>query len=195
MDERAGMLAELSIVLDEVGSEHALIGGLAAGHHGRTRATIDVDLLVPGRKLKPLAQALERRGYRVTPFLPDMIRVYPRGAAAEGEAIADLVSKDANPVLRAAFGAVEPAEVLGHRVNLITRGALVALKFHAATSQKRRHGDRLQDTVDIERVITKHFDAEDLAVARSIAEHAYPGAGDDLEKLVDDLRSGRPITI
>jgi hypothetical protein len=45
------MLAELSAILVEVGSDHALIGGLAVGYHGRLRATIDVDMLVPRAKL------------------------------------------------------------------------------------------------------------------------------------------------
>jgi hypothetical protein len=196
MDERARTLAELGVVFGEVGAEHALVGGLAAGHHGRTRATIDVDMLVPGAKLRPLASAFERRGYVVMESLPDMIRVYPPGAdPAKAEAIADLVSKDAHPVLRAAFTSVEPADVLGHRVNLVRRGAFVALKFHAISSPRRRHGDRLQDVVDIERVVARHFDADDLALARRIIEHDHPGAPDELEKLIDDLRSGRPVTV
>ncbi len=196
MDERAAMLAELKDVFADVGSEHVLIGGLAAGYYGRQRATIDVDLLVPGKKLPGLVKSLEGRGYPVKQFLPDMIRVYPRGADPESaEAIADLVSKDANPVLRAAFKEAEPTVVLGHRVNLIKRGAFVALKFHSALSPKRRRPDRYQDAIDIERVLSKKFEPEDLALARAIAEKMHPGAAEELEKFLDDLRAERPITL
>jgi len=196
MDDRSHMLTELQAVLAEVGSDHALVGGLAAGHHGRERATIDVDLLVPGKKLASLARALEKRGFQVRSFLPDMIRVYAGGANPdEDEAVADLVSKDANPVLAAAFVAVEPAEVLGHPVKLVNRGAFVALKFNAAVSPTRRIEDRYQDIVDIGRVIAKHFEPSDLELARSIAAHMYPGAPDELTNMIDDLRHGRSVKI
>ena len=196
MDDRARMISELREVFAEVGSNHVLIGGLAAGHHGRPRATIDVDFLVPGTKLRGLVRALEGRGYPVKQFLPDMIRVFARGAdPATTEAIADLVSKDANPVLRAAFDAAEPAKVLGFQLNVVKRGAFVALKFHSAVSPKRRIEDRYVDIADIGRVIAKHFDADDLELARSIAKKMYPGAVEELEKMIEDLRAGRPVSM
>ena len=48
-----------------------------------------------------------------------------------------LVAREANPVLDAAARVAEPATVLGHRVRIVPRGALVALKFHAAISPRR----------------------------------------------------------
>jgi hypothetical protein len=195
LDERGKMLGELAGVLAEVGAEHALVGGLAVGYHGRVRATVDVDLLVPGRKLKSLARALEARGYHVK-VSDDMIRVFAAGANLEsGEPIADLVSREANPVLAAAFAEVEPATVLGQLVNVVRRGALVALKFHAAISPNRRIEDRYQDVADIGRIIAKRFDDDDLDLARRIAGHMHPGATAELEKLIDDLRNGRPVTL
>jgi hypothetical protein len=195
LDERAKMLGELAGVLAEVGAEHALVGGLAVGYHGRVRATVDVDLLVPGRKLKSLAHALEARGYQIK-GKPDMLRVFAAGANLESdEPIADLVSREANPVLKAAFAEVEAATVLGQRVNVVRRGALVALKFHAAISPERRIEDRYQDIADIGRIIAKQFADEDLDLARRIAVHMHPGATGKLEKLIDDLKSGRPVTV
>jgi hypothetical protein len=79
LDERARTLAELSEILTEIGSDHALIGGIAVGYHGRLRATVDVDLLVPRGKLEPLAHALRARGYVITETR-DMVRVYPPAA-------------------------------------------------------------------------------------------------------------------
>jgi hypothetical protein len=196
MDDRARTLAELKVILTAVGSDHALVGGLAAGHHGRERATIDVDLLVPGKRLAPLAQALESRGFVVRSFLPDMIRVYlPESDPDRDEAVADLVSKDTNPVLEAAFDAVEPAVVLGHAVMLVKRGAFVALKFHAAVSPTRRIEDRYQDIVDIGRVVARRFEPGDRELARSVASHMYPGAADELDQMIDDLRHGRSVKI
>jgi len=193
MDERAKMLRELADVLSVVGAEHALIGGLAVGYHGRMRATVDVDLLVPGRKLKALVHELAARGFPVKAF-PDMIRVYSVGADPEtDEPIADLVSREANPVLQAAFPHTEAATVLEQGVAVIKRGALVALKFHAAVSPDRRIEDRYQDIADIGRVVAKRFAPEDAELARSIVDKMYPGAVAEFETLIDDLTHGRPV--
>jgi hypothetical protein len=195
LDERARTLAELSEILAEIGSDHALIGGIAVGYHGRLRATVDVDLLVPRGKLEPLAHALRARGYVVTETR-DMVRVYPPAAnPADAEAIADLVAREANPVLEAAARVAEPATVLGHRVRIVPRGALVALKFHAAISPRRAIADRYQDVSDIGRIIAKRFEPADHELALQIAAHAYPGAEAELATLIDDLRHGRPVKI
>ena len=195
MDERAQMLGELSEVLREVGADHALVGGLAVGYHGRLRATIDVDLLVPLAKLDELAVALAARGY-VIARTPMMVRVFSAGADPDrDEAIAHLLGREANLVLAAAAQAIEPALVLGHRVNIVQRGALVALKFHAAISTQRELADRYQDLADIGRIIKKELTAEDERLALAIAGRAYPGADVELAQILDDLRHGRPVKI
>ena len=85
--------------------------------------------------------------------------------------------------------------VLGHRVHVVQRGALVALKFHAAVSHTRRIGDRYIDVGDIDRIMRAKFDAEDRALALRIAETMYPGASDELAQLLDDLQHNRPVRI
>src|SRR5690348_12737457 len=119
MDERAQMLGVLMEVCAEVGSKHALIGGIAVGYHSRVRATVDVDLLVPKAKMGKLAKSLEARGYVVAKHR-DMIRVYPAGGQpGKTEAIADMVALESNPTLKAAAQTAEPATVLGHPVQIV----------------------------------------------------------------------------
>lgn len=195
LDDRARTLAELSEILTEVGSDHAVIGGIAVGYHGRLRATVDVDLLVPRTKLPALAQALRDRGYVVVET-HDMVRVYPPSSDPDlVDSIADLVAAEANPVLEAAARVAEPATVLGHAVRIVPRGALIALKFHAAISPRRAIEDRYQDVADIGRVIAKRFDPADEALALQIASLAYPGAELELATLLADLRHGRSVKI
>jgi len=195
LDERARTLAELSVILSEVGSDHALIGGIAVGYHGRLRATVDVEMLVPRAKLGPLAHALRARAY-VVAHTHDMVRVYPPAADPDdAESIADLVAREANPVFEAAARVTEPATVLGHQVRIVPRGALVALKFHAAISLRRAIEDRYQDVADIGRIMAKRFKPEDEQLALQIAAHAYPGAEVKLATLLDDLRHGRSVKI
>ena len=183
------------MILAEVGSDHALIGGIAVGYHGRLRATVDVDMLVPRDKLASLATAFRTRTYVVTQT-QDMVRVYPPGADPDhADSLADLVAREANPVLEAAARVAEPAVVLGHQVRIVPRGALVALKFHAAISVRRAIEDRYQDVADIGRIIAKRFDPEDEQLALEIAAHAYPGAEAELATLLDDLRHSRPVKI
>jgi hypothetical protein len=189
------MLAELSVILTEVGSDHAVIGGIAVGYHGRLRATVDVDMLVPRDKLEALAHALRARGY-VVAHTQDMVRIYPPAADPDhAESIADLVAREANPVLEAAARVAEPATVLGHPVRIVPRGALVALKFHDLRSPGRAIADRYQDVSDIGRIIKKRFEPEDEQQALQIAAHAYPGAEVELATLLDDLRHGRLVKI
>jgi hypothetical protein len=195
MDERAKMLGVLLDVFDEVGAEHCLIGGIAVGYHGRVRATVDVDMLVPKRKLAGILAALDSRGYVVTRH-SGMARVYAPGAdPANDEAIADLVEREANPTLREAARVAEDATVLGHPVQIVSRGALVALKFQAALSPTRRIDDRYIDVGDMGRVLRTRFDEADEALALRVAETIYPGARDDLAQMIDDLRNNRPVKI
>ena len=127
-----------------------------------------------------------------------MIRVYPAGADPgedEDESIADLVALEANATLRVAAKVAEPATVLGQSVRIVPRGALVALKFHAAISPTRRTGDKHIDVGDIDRIMRKKFDPEDEALALRIAGTIYPGADAELAQLLDDLRNNRPVKV
>lgn len=190
MDDRTYDLRAVLDLLQDVGADYTLIGAVAVGHHGRPRATLDVDMIVPGRFLGWIADAARERGYVVTTPL-HMVRIYPRGSDPQkDESIADFLSAHANPVLQAAFRESEPVEILGEQVQVVTRGALVALKFHSAVSKKRKVADKHQDIADIGRIIEKKFDAEDAATARRIAALSYPGAGKDLDRLVNNLRHG-----
>lgn len=89
----------------------------------------------------------------------------------------------------------EPARVLGHAVRIVSRGALVALKFLAAISTRRPLEDRYQDLADLGRIVAKRFAAEDEQLALEVAAHAYPGAERELAALLDDLRHSRPVKI
>lgn len=191
MTRNKRVLLDLLASLEAADSTHALIGGLAAGYYGKERATVDVDLLIPRRAVKVVRAELERRGYEVK-ALPEMLRVYRRG---HEESVADLVCREAHPVLKAAAVQVVPATILGLSVNLVSCGAFVALKFHSAVSPTRQHMDRYQDVIDIGRVLAKSFGPADEKVAIKIAQKAFPGAGKDLAKMLDDLRHERRVKV
>ena len=191
MLSNAAVLADLLAALEEVGAEYVVVGGLAAGYHGRVRATIDVDLLVPKRRLKRLGAAMKARGYTIREF-PFMTRVYKDGV---DESVADLVALESNPTLRAAAKQGQPVTLLGHAVTMVDRGAFVALKFHAAVSPTRKLEDRYQDLVDIGRVVSRGLDAKDRETALTLADTMYPGARAEMSQMLDDLAAGRPVKL
>jgi hypothetical protein len=189
MSDNKKVLADLVDVLAGAGVKYALVGGLVAGLYGKERATVDVDLLVPRRAMEPLARDLASRRYTVKTS-EDMLRAYKRGVA-----VADLVVREAHPVLRAASTKTERASILGIPVEVVPRGAFVALKFHAAISPTREIQDKYQDVADIGNVLKRGFSAADERRAAKIAAKIYPGADKELVQLLDDLRHGRPVKI
>jgi hypothetical protein len=191
MSNNKRVLVDLLASLEAADSTHTLIGGLAAGYYGKERATVDVDMLIPRRAGKVVRAELERRGYEVRVF-PDLMRAYRRG---RDEAVADLVFREAHPVLKAAAAQIVPATILGLRVNLVKRGAFVALKFHSAISPTRQHMDKYQDVVDIGRVLARSFGPADEKMAVKIADKVFPGGGESLAQMLDDLRHERPVKV
>ncbi|MBI2894021.1 MAG: hypothetical protein HYY06_10750 [Deltaproteobacteria bacterium] len=55
--------------------------------------------------------------------------------------------------------------------------------------------DRRQDVVDMGRIVKGSWSADDAREAHRLAELYRSGAGDELDRLVDDLVNDRPITI
>jgi hypothetical protein len=191
MADNKRTLADLLLSLDSAGASHVLIGGLVAGYYGKPRATVDVDMLIPKRTAAKVEAELVSRGYAVEKST-DMLRVCRQRSKAP---VADLLFRESHPLLKAAYAHSIRAVILRHEVHVVTRGAFVALKFHAAISPQRDYGDKLQDVADIARVLSKGFAPEDEALAIRIAEKAYTGAGSELERLLDDLRHRRPVRI
>src|SRR5262249_40944179 len=159
-----------------------LVGGLVTGLYGKERATVDVDLLVPRRAMDHLAREIVRRRYTVERS-EDMLRASKRGIA-----VADLVVREANPVLQPPSRIPRPATLLRLPVQVVRRGAFVALKFNAAVSPTRQAADRYLDVADIASVVARGFGARDESLARTVAAKIYPGAEQELAALVDDMR-------
>ena len=189
MADNEKVLAELLDVFAASHVAYALVGGLVAGLYGKGRTTEDVDLLIPRRAMDRLAQDIAARGYEVQRS-EDMLR-----ACRGGVAVADLVVREAHPVLRAASAKTEPALILGLVVDVVPRGAFVALKFHAAISPTRRPQDKYVDVADIAQVVARGLSVEDERLALTIAAKIYPGARAELRRLLDDMRHGRAVRI
>jgi hypothetical protein len=62
-------------------------------------------------------------------------------------------------------------------------------------SPRRAVAERHQDVADIALLVTRGWTPEEGAEASRLARLAHAGAADELARLVDDLRAGRPVTI
>jgi hypothetical protein len=111
------------------------------------------------------------------------------------EAVVELLPVELHPVWRGAFESGVEATYSGLRVRAVTRAALVAMKFASAAATDRPREDRLVDLSDLLRIVRKGLSPSEERAARDLAGTAYRGAAADFEKLLDDLRNDRPITL
>ena len=72
---------------------------------------------------------------------------------------------------------------------------MVVFKFLSATSAGRAHGDRLPDAADISHLVSGDWSAEDTGEAARMVGLTAPAAPEELVRMIDDLRHGRPVTI
>ena len=187
------ILGRLIQLLDEAGARYALVGGHAVSAHTRPRLTVDVDLVVEARKRAAIERAAIAHGFQVKGE-KDVLRLVDSGHAADAP-VADLLLADSHPVWAEALRTSVTGVYQGHGLPVATTPALVAMKFVAATSPDRPQEDRLQDVSDVSRLVKTGWTEADSVEALRIVSLAHSGAAQELDRLISDLRAGRPVTI
>lgn len=195
MTEHVERIRRVVAALQRRRARYALIGGHAVSHHGRPRLTVDVDFLVSARALPGVRAELERSGF-VVRKRGEVLSAWDADAdPAADEPVVDLVPAEHNRTQAEAIRGAVTATYQGIPLRVVTRPALVALKFLSAMSRTRGHGDRLQDVADISHLVKKSWKREDAREARRLVELSHPGAGPEIGRLIDDLLHDRPVTI
>jgi hypothetical protein len=192
MDEQVRTLGRVLEALREAGVRCALVGGHAVSAHTRPRVTEDVDLVVDGRRREEATRALVAAGFEVRAER-DVLRAFVSADAPSP--VADLLLSESSPVWGEALRTAVERAYQGTTLNVATRPALVAMKFVSAVNKERPQEDRLQDVSDIGRLVKQGWREDDAAEARRIADLSYPGAAAELQRLVDDLLAGRPVSV
>lgn len=164
---------------------------------GRPRATKDIDLLVKGgrnharavKAIKELYPQLEVRNFMgVTAFfLP-----------GEKESVVDVIfphRSDLEETLAHPVWTENKKENLQYRVPALE--AALANKYGAMLTPTRDLDDRQQDAVDFTRMVKHSFDEGqrpiDLQRLEVLGEKVWPGGGQEVLRLVEQVRAGRPI--
>ena len=195
MAEQVDRIRRVVALLERRKVRYALVGGHAVSFHARPRVTVDVDFLVPARALPGLEKALAAEGF-VALRRGEIVRAWEKGMnPAKDEPVVDLVPAEASRTQEEALRGAKVVRYQNLRVRIAGRPAVVALKFLAATSVHRDVGDKAQDVADIAHIVAASWSPGDLAEARRLLALSSPPAADELERLIDDLRHGRRITI
>ena len=192
MDEQLDVLDRVVRALERARADWALVGGHAVSAHVRPRLTVDVDFLVEGRRREAVERALGDTGYTLRHDV-DAVRVL-RGPD-DAEPVADLLFSDLHALWAEALHSASEVTYQGRTVRVVSRPALVAMKYLAAVSPRRSVPERYQDVTDIALLVTRGWTPQEAAETERLARLGHAGAAGELARLVDDLRAGRPVTI
>jgi hypothetical protein len=166
----------------EEGLEAVLVGGNAVNLHAYSRATFDVDLLVPEEQAERWLAFFGRHGYAVFHRTPNFIRARlttdPAGALP-----VDLMLADAETFskIQRASASAEIGNGLTLRIPSVLH--LIAMKLHALRSPHRlAHGVDLQDVIHLIR--TAKIDVTGDEFARLMERY---GSDEIRERIIGEL--------
>ncbi|MCB9849796.1 MAG: hypothetical protein H6817_03745 [Phycisphaerales bacterium] len=154
--------------------KHVLIGAKALAHYTKPRFTEDTDYLVSGQTF-----------VRIRKWAKDHQAEHDNlGAALRFPGFAlDVLDARSNEVLK---------EILNHERAIPSPEALAAAKYVSMINIERAQR-RLQDVSDFAQlVMLEVFDAEKL---RTFLVAPYADQWPQVQKLIEDIKAGRPITI
>jgi hypothetical protein len=177
-------------VLQRERIEYVLLGlyGIS-GWLKEPRATEDVDVLVPQRKVKRAVAAICRAFPHLKPKdTPVVVRLFQ-----DDRAVAD-VMKAHHPLFVEALKDATDSTMFGVKVRVPSLEAALSLKFFSMTSLGRQEKDKYQDAHDFINMV-EHNRTINEAKLRTFGELAYAGGGDDLVRMVADARAGRKLEI
>jgi hypothetical protein len=174
MPDKTARLRKELIALIESG-RHLLIGAQALIQYTRPRYTEDTDYAV--------GQQMFRRVRKWFRDRRETVDYEDAGEMIRSKSLAlDIINAHNNPVLLC---------VLRAESGLPSPEALAACKYAAMTSPTRDRAERIQDFADFSRlVLLEDFDAQKLL---GYLATPYDAQRNEVARLIDDIRSGRPV--
>jgi hypothetical protein len=187
---------EVAALFEKEKVAYVLIGGHMMSYYtGTARATVDVDFIIGGTDFTRAAKAIDKaytqfkyndRVYHVTydstkPKLKDPERI-------------DLV-KDGFPLFREIVRKYcVTLRTRQHTVKIPTIEAAIALKFAASISPNRGDENKPIDNADLLRLIRTSPDFDNKALS-ALGDLIYAGGGKELVAIVEDIRSGKHVSL
>jgi hypothetical protein len=140
---KVAAVIETSARLTQLAVPHALIGGVAVGlHSGIPRATLDTDFAVDSRADRSaLVQAFIQAGYRLMGEHAHSLNF--RHSSSEPVQLA--FDEGFDPMIERA----ESFQLQQHRIPIVRKVDLIAMKERAASDPGRRRSKALRDQADV----------------------------------------------
>jgi predicted nucleotidyltransferase len=149
------LLLDLSKALQEAGVDHALIGGLALAPRGYPRGTRDVDFLIHESAIERVRALMHERGAK-TVLEDDDFSYVDDGIRADFQHARRAISQDM-------LARAEAVPFAGVEIPVLQAEDLIGLKVQAYHNNPAR----LQDQLDIQRLIAANWGRLDLERIRS----------------------------
>ena len=172
--------------LRKVGVNCVLMGTYGLGGYRKpTRATQDVDVLVPKRHVRKAVRALGERFPSLV--VKDSAVVTRFIDPTTGEGVID-VMKPTRAVYRVVF---RHTHAVGESHRIPTLGMALASKFAAMVSPNRQLDRKLIDAGDFVNIVQNNRREIDLPKLLRLTEQVYPGGGGEVRRLVEDIDAGK----
>lgn len=149
---------ELKALVNELNRlqiEYALCGGLAMGVYGRTRATVDIDLLILSESLADVIEIARSQGYnipkRAMSFAKGAIEI--RRVSKIDRSAGDLISLDlllVTPEIQRVWDTRQEGKWEGGKLSVVTREGLIRLKKLRSSNQDLADIEQLEGDLNEE---------------------------------------------
>jgi putative nucleotidyltransferase-like protein len=150
------LLFELDAALGAAGIEHALIGGLALAPRGFPRGTKDIDFLIHENAVERVRALMRVRGAEPIQEDAEFSTYLDGGIRADFQHARREISQSM-------LARAEPVAFAGATIPVLQAEDLIGLKVQASWSNPAR----LQDFIDIERLLGANRDTLDLDRVRT----------------------------
>ena len=149
---------ELKALVNELNRlqiEYALCGGLAMGVYGRTRATVDIDLLILAESLADVIEIARSQGYNILgkdmSFANGAIEI--RRVSKIDRSAGDLISLDlllVTPEIQGVWDTRQEGKWEGGKLSVVTRDGLIRLKKLRSSNQDLADIEQLEGDLNEE---------------------------------------------
>lgn len=139
------LLQVLLDVLEETGSRHCVIGGLAVNAYAEPVVSLDLDLVVATDRVDDVAAAAASRGLKVQRF-PHSVNLSSPGSDLR-------IQLQTDPRYQEFLPRAEPRMVLGYSLRVAAVEDVLQGKLWAYQDETRRPSKRQKDLADLVRLV------------------------------------------
>ena len=183
---------EVIRVLNKAKISFVLVGAYGlAGWKDESRATEDVDVVVPAKQLKKAVKAL----LVVFPHLESIdLPVVVRLRDRETQDVAIDVMKPLQPPYTEVFKHTHTVTSEGQTYRVPSLEMALVMKFSAMTSIYRADEDKFRDAHDFIRIVKANSNIDETMMAR-LASLIYEDAGKEIREMVRKIRAREKLTL